>query len=305
MKTAIITGSTGLIGSSLVSSLVQRGVNVCCLSSSRNPASNIYDLSRDNKVRYFQIPMEEIVHLPDLLNNDDDPFDYKGAVFFHLAWRGNTKLTDGTLEQQLINVSHTSHAIQAANKLGCSKFINIGSIEENIVELWLKNTDQHPLPSQLNYGLAKLASRDMARITSYLEKIDYVHTRFSVPLDFTLNKGGYIASTLKKILTGRPFDKPLSPHLYDIISLGDAANALFLVGENGKNKSDYYIGLSKPTTLAYLFDQIACNTSNYPDNEKNPKYSSQYNFFSTNQLVSDTGFEPVNQITDLLSLGGF
>ena len=81
-----------------------------------------------------------------------------------------------------MNSIYTSEALKVAKDIGCEKFINFGSIQETLAETSLKN-DLNFNTSQMNYTISKLASRDMCLMLGYLEKIDYIHTRLSVPID--------------------------------------------------------------------------------------------------------------------------
>ena len=71
-------------------------------------------------------------------------------------------------------------------------------------------------------------------MVSYLNKIDYIHTRISVPLDFSLIKGSYISSTLRKIVDKKNYEQPKNKQLFDIVSIADVARAYFNIGLFGK-----------------------------------------------------------------------
>ena len=111
--------------------------------------------------------------------------------FLSFCMGGVDRLTDGNIEDQLKNVTFSANAIKVAKKIGCLKFVNSGTIEETYAEWHLNNKSKYN-SSQANYAMAKLAARDMCKMVAYLEKIDYVHTRLSVPLSPDLTKGGYV-----------------------------------------------------------------------------------------------------------------
>ena len=171
--------------------------------------------------------------------------------FYNLAWSGDVGLTGGSFSVQMKNALRSAHAVKFAKSVGCDLFVNAGSLEETFLERCLKNKTPFQ-SSQVNYALAKLASRDMSRMVAYLEKINYIHTRTSAPVSPSL-EGGYIASTLKLIKEGRPYERPVNSNLFDIISTNVVADALRLIGCFGKQNSDYFIGTSKPLTLDDFF----------------------------------------------------
>ena len=175
--------------------------------------------------------------------------------FFNFAWSGHSNLTNGDINDQLESAYYSSEAVKIAKKIGCSKFVNVGTLEETFAENHLKNSKRSSFEtSQFNYTIAKLASRDMCKITAYLEKIDYIHTRLSLPLDQTLSRGSYVSRTLKNIKKKITYIKPKNKRLFDIIFLDDVSRAYYLIGKYGKDKSDYFIGTSKPVLLGILSD---------------------------------------------------
>ncbi|MFO8162963.1 MAG: NAD-dependent epimerase/dehydratase family protein, partial [Desulfatiglandales bacterium] len=200
MKKAIITGATGLIGSALARYLFKKGIDVLCLGRKNLNDSEKSSLFGSEDINYLAIEMEDIISLPDEIERMNwTPGDF--CVFYNFAWGGRERLTDGEFKDQFINAIYSSNAVLSAKYLGCQKFVNVGTVEESFAELFLKDKDENKSynSTQSNYALSKLASRDMCKMISYLEKIDYVHTQLSVPLDSTLSKGGYISSVLAKI----------------------------------------------------------------------------------------------------------
>ena len=237
--------------------------------------------------------MEDILLLPEKIKKKNNWDPEEECVFYNFAWGGDEKLTDGSFQAQFNNATFSANALLAAKKIGCSKFINVGTMEETFAENYLKNPTNVSPPnrSQINYTCAKLASRDMCKILSYLEKIDYIHTRLSVPLSQSLDKGGYISSVFSKIKNNQSFDKPSNDQLFDIISLHDMAEAYYLIGKKGINNSDYFIGTSKPKKLNEyfkIFESILKGKSykNTFSNEKDVDI-----MFSIDDLCKQTGFE--------------
>ena len=221
MKQAIITGATGLIGKSLAKFLNKKKVETICLGRrhlDRNSIRNLFGFDAN----YVSCRMDKINDLTNILTSLDWSFD-SGGTFYNFAWCGESGLTDGTLEQQLFNVSLGVNAINTANKIGCDKFVSCGSLEETFTESFLKGKLPNYKSTQSNYAIAKLASRDMNLICSYLDKISYIHTRISLPLDPCFQQGGYVSNVLSKIYENKPYDSPINNQLFDIILVEDVA----------------------------------------------------------------------------------
>ena len=65
-------------------------------------------------------------------------------AFLQFCWSG-VKFTDGTFEEQMKNAVHAANAVKTA-EIGCSKFVNIGTLEETFVERYLQ-TKTFPITS--------------------------------------------------------------------------------------------------------------------------------------------------------------
>jgi nucleoside-diphosphate-sugar epimerase len=299
MKKAIISGATGLCGSYLAKYLINRGVDVLCLG--RTPFNEL-DLKTQEKlygIHFISIDMKNILSLQNKLRNISwMPGD--NCIFYNFAWGGKKKLSDGSFQSQFNNAIYSANALSLAKKIGCKKFINVGTIEETFAENFLNNRQIYDPPNktQINYTIAKLASRDMCKIISYLEKIDYVHTRLSVPISLDLNVGGYISSVFAKIKNGKNYDEPKNKQLFDIILLEDMAEAYYLIGKDGKNNSDYFIGTSCPKKLNEYFNIYSSTIKKSSEviNRKN----NVNKMFKIDDLVNDTGFKVSNSFEDFM-----
>jgi len=286
---AIITGASGLVGVSVAKYLSSLGVELLCLGRKNLSTEEcIHRFGKQSK--YISLSMRDISTLPEILKRVGCS-SYEGAVFFNLAWSGKNSLSDGSFSDQLENAVWSAEAVKVAKAIGCSKFINSGSMEETFIEDFIKNKYKQEYKSaQTNYGLAKLASRDMCRMVGYIQAIDYIHTRMSVPLDADLSKGTYIASTMKKILNGEEYEKPKSTSLYDLVLLEDVARAYHLIGQKGLNKSDYYIGTGKPATLQQHFKRLIQTIGGRYDSHNDLIDGDYARLFDVQRLRQETGF---------------
>jgi len=299
MKKAIITGAAGLVGMAVARHFSSLGIEVLCLG--RKILSS-EDINRDFGVgsSYLRLAMED---MDSLVERVDLMAWSPGAecVFFNFAWRGHKKLTDGSFGEQLSNAIHAAEAVRSAKKLGCIKFVNTGTLEETFVEQLLEGMSDHPYQStQSDYALAKLASRDMCKMVAYLEKIDYVHTRLSVPLAPDLSRGTYVAATLKKIVEGKPYEGPTNKQLFDIIFTDDVARAYHLIGLRGKNKADYFIGTSRLITLGQYFEMFERLVSSNCSDEADIAAAASVGHFDTEALYRDTGFVATTRFQDMI-----
>ena len=255
MKKAIITGGTGLIGSAVVRELLSHDIEVLALGRKAWKDINPYRLIVSKKLKYIQIEMSEIFSLSEKIQDIGWEPGFS-CVFYNFAWSGVNQIADGGVEDQINNAVYSANAVVVAKKIGCTKFVNCGSMEETFAEDYLKSgwyeRDYHS--TQDIYAVSKLASRDISKLVASLQKINYVHTRSSVPVHVNLEQVGYVSAVLKKIANGENYDTPTNNQLFDLIPLEDVAKAYYLIGQKGKNKADYFIGTAEPKTLANYFN---------------------------------------------------
>lgn len=295
MKKAIITGATGFIGSAVVRELLNRDIEVLALGRRLWQEVDPKRLTKSEKLKYIQIDLSEVFNLPEKMKEIGwETGD--SCVFYNFAWSGKDRLTDGSIDDQLRNVTYSANAIVVAKMLGCIKFVNSGTIEETFVEKYLEHDWQNKSyhSTQGIYAISKLAARDMCRLIAYLQKIDYVHTRFSVFIDKDLNANSFVPTVFKKIKNGLLYDTPQNDQLFDLFPLEEGAKAFYHIGMNGRNKADYFIGSGEPRTLVSYFDQFKAVIAGikYPDVEYTPSGNEILgkDDFSITDLICDTGF---------------
>lgn len=299
MEKAIITGATGLVGTAVAKYFSALGIETLCLGRkaiSTNDISRLFGVG----ARYIRLEMADIASLEARASSTGWSTGAQ-CVFFNFAWGGEKKLTDGCFGKQLDNAIHASSAVKIAKKLGCIKFVNLGTLEETFVENFLNQNNEYSCQStQSNYALAKIASRDLCKLVAYLEKIDYVHTRVSVPLAPDLSRGTYVAATLKRIIDGEQYEEPTNKQLFDIIFLDDLARAFYLIGLSGKNKADYFIGNSRLITLMHHFEIAKSIVNGSYSDTSDIDDVANFRSVNTEELYQDTGFVATIKFQDII-----
>ncbi len=288
MKKAIVIGANGYIGSAVVKKLLENDIEVLSISRRSEPLFN--PISTVDRHTNIFLDLEKIDLLPDEILRHKWTVG-SDCVFYNFAWSGSKRLMDGTIEDQLNNVTYLSNSVNIASQIGCSKFIDSGSIEESFAKEYLENSwfDKSFDSNNENYAVSKIASKNMCMLLAYLNKIDYVHTRISAVIDRDLNGNGYISGIFKKILNNESYQKPLNEGYFDIIDLEDLANAYYLLGIYGKNKFDYFIGSGFPQKLVDYFD-IFYNLKKHGKVISKKKYETSKHF-DVSYFKNDTGLD--------------
>ena len=130
MKSAIVTGATGFIGTHLCKELMQNGIHVTGLA--RKDSIN---LSRLDGTDIIWCGMDEY----SAFNGE------KADTFYHLAWDGATGVGRDDEELQVKNIARTVNAMKAAKRVGSKRFVALGTVYENLVPQILMDS-QHRKP---------------------------------------------------------------------------------------------------------------------------------------------------------------
>jgi nucleoside-diphosphate-sugar epimerase len=315
MKTAIVTGATGFIGSVLVRELINDEVHVLALGRKKWKDVDPKRLVQSPFLTYLQIDMSEISNLNILINNikwdvTDD------CVFFNFAWGGSSRLSDLDIEAQMKNVIWSANALKLAAALKCNKFIHVGTMEEAFTSKYL-DLDYHT-NSEYNrhviYSVAKLASRNVLKMMSYNLGIDLIVATNSHVMGPNDDKDSFLQVTLEKLIKGDELIFSTGEQIFDVISVTDCARAYHYIGKFGKPFSEYWIGSGNPRRLR---EYVEIMYSLYPSTKQMQFGMMPYNDislsledFNIQLLINDTGFhhlqsyeDTVHELYNWLSIG--
>lgn len=300
MNKAIVFGGNGNLGFAIVKTLLSH--NIETLSMARH--TDKVDTIKNNLFKNIVVDANDL-HMLDGNNLLVNFVKNSDCVFYYTAWKGHDRLRDGSLQEQMQNVTYVSDAIILASKLGCSKFVYAGTQDEAIFEYYLNNNiwKEKACPEHdVNYMSAKLACRDMNLLISYLNKIDYIHTRFSAVINSDLSGVGFIPNTLKKILQKEQYPDVVNQNPMEIISIEELAEAYYHIGLHGKNKANYYLGRGEVDCISNFFKRFEANVNNTTcdeDLKQNNFPISLLDTFNSNSLFNDTNFKFNKSFADI------
>ena len=232
MKKVIISGATGAIGMALIRELTEAGIGVLVLA--REGSARNDRLPRGPLVEVRYCALEE---LSSLENEKNEKYD----AFYHFAWDGTFGASRNDMYLQNRNVKYALDAVHAAKRFGCDVFIGAGSqAEYGRVEGLLK--PDTPTRPEMGYGMGKLVAGMMTREEAHALGMRHVWVRIlSIygPFD---GAGSMVMSTVNKLLAGERPQFTKGEQLWDYLYSGDAATALRLLAEKGRDGAVYPLG---------------------------------------------------------------
>ena len=180
MKTAIVTGASGFIGSVFVERLVQYGISVLALGRTAKDNLSPRKQKQLSAAEYLSFEMGNLSELENAISHinwqvGDD------CVFFNLAWGGVEKLSDLDVEAQFENVSHSNKALEVANELRCKRFIQVGTMEEAFTEKYFHLDHNHNAEynRHLIYSVAKMAAKYALTVKAAELDIEFIYVLHS------------------------------------------------------------------------------------------------------------------------------
>jgi len=257
MKQAIVTGATGFIGSSFVEFLIGKNVEVLALG---RKSFEIISSTRKKKIfgsTYLKLDMKEIGSLSDKLkkldwNLSDD------CVFFNLAWGGKDRLSDLNVEAQLANVSWSVDALNIAAKIGCSKFIQVGTMEEAFTHKYLELNHHHnnEYNRHVIYSVAKISAKYALELRASQLEMKFIYVLHSHVMGADDDKDSFLQVTLEKIITRKDLIFSSGKQYFDVVSLDDCVFGYYMICKKGHAGAEYWVGSGKPCRLREYVEQM-------------------------------------------------
>lgn len=304
IKTAVITGATGMIGTALTEYLLSQGVDVAvCVRHGSDKADRLKDVERhikrsgggQGKLHVIEANLEELGNrqvCEKILEKIK-----KADAFFHLGWAGTFGAARNDMFLQNQNIHDTLEAVRLAKRLDCEVFLGTGSqAEYGRVREGMRLSADTPAFPENGYGIAKLAAGQMSRIACQELGMNHIWMRIlSIYGPYDTEKT-MVMSAVNALLAGeRPVFSP-GEQLWDYLYVKDAARALYLAAVCGVHGSTYPLGSGKTRPLK---EYIACiRDAVSPEAEiglgELPYQENQVMYLCADveKLTKDTGFVP-------------
>ncbi len=239
MTRIIITGPTGAIGMALIQKCVEMDIEVTAVC--HRGSARISSIPVSDKVKVAECDLDEIRMLPEILSGTYD-------VFFHLAWACTAGEGRNNIEVQTQNICYTMDAVEAAGKMGCECFVGAGSQAEYGRYEGKLNAGVPAFPEN-GYGIAKLCAGQLSRIRCRQLGIRHIWCRILSVYGRYDGEQTMIMSSIRKMLDGKAPEYTRAEQIWDYLYSEDAARALYLAAEKGRDGATYCLGSGQARLL--------------------------------------------------------
>jgi len=288
MSKIIVTGATSMIGAAVVrEALAQDRDVVAVVRKNSSNFGNIAELKDSSKLEIVECDIQDYGKLD---------AGSKCDAFLHLAWEKTDAASRDDVYAQTNNIYYTLDAVGAAERAGCSVFVNTGSQAEygRTGEKLRGDTACNP---ESGYGIAKYAAGKLGYLAASQAGIRYCHTRILSTYGEGMDGNTLIAYLIKSFLKNESPILTKCEQLWDFMYVQDTARALLAIVEKGKDGKAYPIGIGKAKELCEYVEKIrdivnpsinlAFGTKEYYPHQP------MYLCADISQLQADTGFEPI------------
>lgn len=292
IRSAVLTGPTGAIGTALCLELANNGIlvyAVCRPNSERASA-----IPEHKNIRKVFCDLSTLSNLKYLIPQGAD-------AFYHFGWAHTIGDGRNDMPAQISNISYTIDAVRAAGELGCKVFVGAGSqAEYGRVQGVLKS--ETPCFPENGYGFAKLCAGNMSRVECEKLGINHIWVRILSVYGPKDSGSTMVSGLIDKLLKG---DKPSltkGEQKWDYLFSFDAALAFRLIAESGVSGKTYVLGGGKALPLKSYIEQIrdAINPElplGLGDIPYGPKQVMHLEA-DISELTQDTGFIPKTNFAD-------
>lgn len=239
MKTAIVTGANGFVGSAVTRELLAHGYRIYAMD--REDCCG--NLPKAENVIFVPCDLDMLDTLQGKL-----PKQEKFDIFYHFAWAGSAGPARADTKLQLQNAQWTVEALRTAKTLGCERFLCAGSIMEHETMAAAYTQGNRPGLGYI-YGSGKLVAHTMCMSVAAEIGIDLIWPEITNAYGVGEKSPRMVNTTIQKCIRGESPQFTAGTQNYDFVYIDDVARAFRLIGEKGKPFHEYLIGSSTARPL--------------------------------------------------------
>lgn len=162
-KKAIVTGGAGFIGSNLVESLLDDGLEVISLDDySVGKKENLENLKKKFKKKFQEIKC-------DITDKKKTEIYFKDIdIVFHQACSKMTICLINPKRDLEVNATGTFNLLELAKQYGVKKFVHVSTGSVYGIAQKFPTDEEHPVNPTSYYGVSKLAAEKYVKVFSHL-----------------------------------------------------------------------------------------------------------------------------------------
>lgn len=250
MKTAVVTGGAGFIGSHVVDALIGRGWRVVVIDDLSTGDRKNVNPKAELRVMDVRDAAPAIAEIrPDLVSHQAAQVDVRKSV------------TDPA-EDAEINVVGSIRLLQACADAGVKRFVFASSGGAGYGEpLFAPQTEEHPLRPVSPYGCAKVAVEHYMSYFREVLGISTIALRYANvygPRQSAKGEAGVIAIFADRMLRGEPVTiNGSGGQTRDFIYVDDIVAANLAVGERFDLTGAFNVGTGVETSINALYNTMA------------------------------------------------
>jgi UDP-glucose 4-epimerase len=269
VRTAVVTGGAGFIGSHMVDLLLDRGVDVRVIDNLVGGRLDNLAHRRDNPQLTVDVRDLRDVHPGDAVFAQAD-------YVLHFAGIGDiVPSIERPQEYMSANVLGTVHALEAARAAGVSKFVYAASSSCYGVATELPTTEQAPIRPEYPYALSKYQGEQAVMHWGQVYKLPVISIRiFNAygPRSKTTGAYGAVFGVfLAQKLKGRPFTVVGDgTQRRDFVFATDLARAFLAAAESPRTQEIYNVGAGNPQPVNRLVELLEGDVVHVPKRPGEP-----------------------------------
>ena len=243
---AVITGPTGSVGNALVRLLLNEQIETVAVVRPGSPRAA--ELPEHPLLQVLECDISELSTLSSTISPAVD-------AFFHFAWAHTSGPGRNDMSAQIQNIQYTIDACRAAAELGCQVFVGAGSQAEYGRTSCALSEDTPCFPEN-GYGMAKLCAGQMSRVECQKLGIAHIWPRILSVYGPHDGMQSLVSMTIQKLLAGERMPLTAGEQMWDYLYADDAARALLLMAQRGKDGAVYPLGSGVARPLKEYILQI-------------------------------------------------
>lgn len=230
LKKIALTGATSTLGTAVIRECIADEIQVVAFVN--RGSQNEKRIPESFLVKKIYCTLDEMKSL--------DVSGVDAEVFFHLAWASTNRAVRNELAPQVDNIRYALDSVELAERLGCSTYLGAGSQAEygRVNAALVEDINPHP---ETAYGMAKLCAGQMTRLECKKRNIKHIWPRILSTYGPNTQDTTILNYTIKCLLHGEKPSLTECRQIWDFLYVDDAARALLLLAEKGKNGEVYLI----------------------------------------------------------------